>query len=62
MFRISYLDLATNDYEQTGGFDSDKDAMEWALKNEREGKIIPLKLLVWSEYLQCYRQVDDLRA
>lgn len=60
MWRISYLDLSNDETGQKGGFTSDKDAMEWAEKQEKEGRIVALKLLVWSELLQCCRTVQDL--
>lgn len=48
MWRISYLNLLNDEVEQKGGFKSDKDAIEWADKQESEQNIIALKLLVWS--------------
>lgn len=59
MWRISYLNLSNDEVEQKGGFSSDKEAIEWANKQENCKKIIALKLLVWSEYLQIYREVLD---
>ena len=50
---------ANGKVEQKGGFDNDKDAIEWAEFHEKEDNIVPLKLLVWSEYLQSYRTVLD---
>lgn len=57
MWRISYLDLSNDEIGLKGGFNSDKEAIEWSEKQENERKIIALKLLVWSEYLQCFREV-----
>lgn len=59
MWRISYLNLNNDNVEQKGGFNSDKEAIEWANKQEDGKEIIALKLLVWSEYLQSYREVLD---
>lgn len=58
MWRVSYLNLNNDEMEQKGGFNSDKEAMEWLQKEENDKKIIALKLLVWSEYLQSYRTVE----
>ena len=55
MWRISYLDLKDDELKQKGGFDSDKAAIEWADSHKED--IVPLKLLVWSEYLGSYRTV-----
>lgn len=57
MWRISYLNLNNDEIEQKGGFNNDKEAIEWAEEQEKEKKIIALKLLVWSEYLQSFRVV-----
>lgn len=59
MWRISYLNLSNDEVEQKGGFNSDKEAIEWMEKQEKERKIIALKLFVWSEYLQCFRVVEE---
>lgn len=59
MWRVSYLNLNNDEIEQKGGFNSDKEAMEWLKKEENNKKIIALKLLVWSEYLQSYRTVEE---
>lgn len=56
MWRISYLNLNNDEVEQKGGFNSDKEAIEW-MENNKD--IIALKLLVWSEYLQSYRVVEE---
>lgn len=56
MWRISYLNLSNDEVEQKGGFNSDKEAIEW-MENNKD--IIALKLLVWSEYLQSYRVVEE---
>lgn len=50
MFRISYIDIHGN-VAHKGGFKSDKDAYTWIDSNPG---IIPLKLLVWSEEIQCF--------
>ena len=59
MWRISYLNLNNDEVEQKGGFNSDKEVIEWVDKQEDSKNIIALKLLVWSEYLQSYREVLD---
>ncbi len=59
MWRISYLNLKNDEVEQKGGFNNDKEAIKWMEKQERNKEIIALKLLVWSEYLQSYREVLD---
>ncbi len=59
MWRISYLNLDNDEIQQKGGFKSDKEAEDWKILKESEGKIIGLKLLVWSELLQCYRIVYE---
>lgn len=56
MWRISYLNLSNGEIEQKGGFNSDKEAIEW-MENNKD--IVALKLLVWSEYLQSYRVVEE---
>lgn len=56
MWRISYLNLSNDEIEQKGGFNSDKEAIEW-MENNKD--IVALKLLVWSEYLQSYRVVEE---
>lgn len=59
MWRISYLDLSNDTIGQKGGFASDKAADDWAMEQENNGKIIALKILVWSEMLQSYRSVYE---
>lgn len=59
MWRISYLNLSNDEVGQKGGFNSDKEAIEWVDKQEDSKNIVALKLLVWSEYLQSYREVLD---
>ena len=56
MWRISYLNLSNDEVGQKGGFNSDKEAIEW-MENNKD--IVALKLLVWSEYLQSYRVVEE---
>lgn len=51
--------LKKDEVEQKGGFNSDKEAIEWMEKQENNKEIVALKLLVWSEYLQSYREVLD---
>lgn len=58
MFRISYIDIATNQLKHKGGFLSDKAAYEWA--NKHESEIVPLRLLIWSEAIQCYKEIETL--
>ena len=55
MWKVSYMDLKDDGIKLKGGFKSDKEADEWI----RSNNIIPLKLLVWSELLQCYRTVEE---
>lgn len=55
MWKVSYMDLEDDEIKLKGGFKSDKEADEWI----RSNNIIPLKLLVWSELLQCYRTVEE---
>lgn len=55
MWAISYLNLNNIEVELRGGFNSDKDAIDWVKNN----KVIALELLIWSEYLQNYRTVLD---
>lgn len=59
MWRVSYLDLNSGRIEQKGGFNSDKEAIDWVKTQEEEQKIIAFKLLIWSEYLQSYRVVEE---
>lgn len=59
MWRISYLNLKNDTVEQKGDFASDKAANDWAMEQEEDRNIIALKLLVWSEMLQCFRSVYD---
>ena len=54
------MNLKNDKVEQKGGFNSDKEAIEWMEKQEAEGNIVALKLLVWSEYLQSYRTVVEI--
>ena len=58
MFRVSYIDNATNAVALKGGFASTKEARLWV---ESQGeKIIALKLLVWDEDLDCYSVLREL--
>lgn len=51
MFCVSYYDKY-GQVSQKGGFKSDKEAYQWV--REQGDLIIPLKLLVWSEEIDCY--------
>lgn len=51
MFRVSYID-SKNRLAHKGGFKTDKAAYAWI--SQMGASITPLKLLVWSEDLQCY--------
>lgn len=51
MFRVSYIDR-NGKIAHKGGFDSDASAYKWV--NAQGNNIIPLKLLVWSEDIQCF--------
>lgn len=62
MWMISYLNLNNDKVAQKGGFSNDKQAIEWAKEQENNKQIIALKLLVWSEQLQCYREVVNFTA
>lgn len=55
MWAISYFNLKNDEVELKGGFASDKKADDWAISQAEN--IIPIKLLVWSEMLQCFRTV-----
>lgn len=59
MFRISYLDKNGN-AQVKGGFQSDKAANDWV--NEQGNRITAMRLLVWSEEIQCCRSVADYPA
>ena len=56
MFAISYIDN-NNKIALKGGFKSDKAAYRWIDDNELY--ITPLKLLFWSDEIDCY---DTLRT
>ena len=56
MFRVSYID-GNGKISHKGGFKSDKEAYEWMAK--QGNKIVPLKLLVWSEEIQCYETLHQ---
>lgn len=56
MFRVSYI----NNFGQIahkGGFRSDKEANIWV--REQGNEITPLKLLIWSEEIQCYMPISE---
>lgn len=55
MWRVSYLNLKSDEIE-VKNFKNDKEAMDWIDTNDEN--VIALKLLVWSEYLNCYREVE----
>ena len=50
MFRIVYIDKDDNICHK-GGFASDREAYTWL---NTQNNITPLRLLVWSEQLQCF--------
>lgn len=51
MFRVIYID-SNNKVCHKGGFNSDKEGYEWI---KAQGKnIVPLKMCVWSEDVQCF--------
>lgn len=56
MWKVSYIDLTDDEIKVKGGFQTDKEVDEWIRNNN---DIIPLKLLVWSELLQCCRTVEE---
>lgn len=56
MLKVLYMDLEDGSTKLKGGFKTDKEAGEWIGSNDN---IAPLKLLVWSELLQCYRTVEE---
>ena len=53
-FRVVYLD--ENGYGHKGGFKSDKEANDWA---RSQTQATPIRLLVWSEEIQCFRKLYD---
>lgn len=55
MFRVSYL--GKYGIEHKSGFKSDKEANNWV--KEQGNKIIALKLLIWSEEIQCYKPIME---
>ena len=50
MFRLSYID-SNNNIAHKGGFKSDAEAYRWL---ESQSNIAPIKLLIWSDELDCY--------
>lgn len=56
MFRVIYIDK--NGYGHKGGFKTDKDANDWAAA-QKNTTIIPIRLMVWSEDIQCFRKLYD---
>lgn len=56
MFRVIYIDK--NGYGHKGGFKTDKDANDWAAAQQGTA-IIPIRLMVWSEEIQCFRKLYD---
>ena len=50
MFAVSYID-SNNRINLKGGFKSDKEAYSWI---DAHSDITPVKLLVWSDYIDCY--------
>lgn len=57
MWKISYME--GNNIKLKGGFKSDKEANDWINSKNKDCDFVPLKLLVWSELLQCYRTVEE---
>lgn len=57
MWSISYIE--GNDIKLKGGFKSDKEVNDWINSKNEDNDFIPLKLLVWSELLQCCRIVEE---
>ena len=57
MWRVSYIE--DDVVKIKSGFKSDKEADEWVCSKEKEKDFVPLKLLVWSELLQCYKVVEE---
>ncbi len=55
MFSLSYVNLEKDEVEIKNGFKSDKEAYDFA--NHKE--VLPLKLLIWSEARQCYREIEE---
>lgn len=60
MFRVSYIDNPTDEILQKGDFKSDKEAYNWI--DSQSDKITVLKLLIWSEALQCYRTLEKFKS
>ena len=60
MWRVSYIE--DDIVKIKSGFKSDKEADEWVCSREKESDFVPLKLLVWSELLQCYKVVEEYEA
>lgn len=56
MFRVSYINNLTDEILQKGGFESDKAAYDWI--DSQGNKIIAIKLLIWSEARQSYREIE----
>lgn len=56
MFRVIYID--ENGYGHKGGFKTDKDANDWAAAQQGTA-IVPIRLMVWSEEIQCFRKLYD---
>lgn len=58
IFKISYIDKTTNEIAHSPTFKSDKEAYQWL--DAHAPTVIPLKLLIWSEARQCYREIEKL--
>ncbi len=56
MFRVSYIDKDNS--IQHKSFKDTRSAWEWINRNT---EIVPLKLLVRDELIQCYSTLEDLR-
>lgn len=52
MYKVSYVDNATNTIAHKGTLKSVEEAMNW-IKEQGE-RIKPLKLLVWDDNIDCY--------
>ena len=57
MFSVSFIDNTTDEILHKNGFESDKAAYDWI--DSQGNKITALKLLIWSEALQCGRTIEE---
>ena len=58
MFRVSYIDNKTEEIYHKSGFNQVSEAMKWV--NEQGDNIIPLKLLVYNDYIGCFSTIYNL--